>query len=95
MIDVYLTALPAQSGASLNIKRRLSSVFLDRKPLHVERIVGAAGAQWFDVIDLIAGAGAARLIGRGAMVQTLKCRFRRVAPQLGGVQRDREHQRRK
>ena len=45
--------------ALFHIHQRLEAVVLSRDPLHVLGPVGAASAQWGDVVNMVARAGAA------------------------------------
>src|SRR5438034_10153003 len=53
---------------------------LNRLPLHVPRIVGAAALELRDVVDHVAGTRARGLPGRGAWVATLECESGALAP---------------
>ena len=54
----------------------------DGLPLHVQRIVRAACAQWRHVVDNVARARAARFAGAGTMVEALECCFCAMAARL-------------
>lgn len=78
-------------GAERSASRPLASVFNERVgvglPLHVGRVVGAAGTQGDDVVGDVAGAGAVRLAGGRAGVQAFEGGDGGRVARRGGVRR--------